>query len=72
MTDHTCHRNLLSAAKLLLLQFEARCRSSPHGVRMEDWAHIVRTERAIADSKNALEIAGNSRKGYAKLDTRAV
>lgn len=67
MTDHTCHRNLLSAAKLLLLQFEARCRSSPHGVRIEDWAHIVRTERAIAESKAVLEIAGNSRKAVNRI-----
>lgn len=67
MTDHAIHRNLLNAAKLLLAAFEARCRSTPHGMRAEDWIQVTRTMRAIEESKNALELGSRARKAIHEI-----
>lgn len=72
MTGIREHRQCLNALKATLNRLEQRGRNSFAPMQQADWVVVVQANTAISESKAVLEIAGNSRKGYAKLDTRAV
>jgi len=65
------HRQLLDAAKLLLFRFEEKCEMYHHGPLHDDWPHITRCLRAIAESKEALEIGSSARRGIHELERSA-
>lgn len=62
MTGLREHRQLLSAAKALLNRLEVRGADPFRPMQQADWVVVVKANYAIAESKDVLEFAGNSRK----------
>lgn len=56
------HRQLLTACKLLLARFERNCEVYRGGPALDDYKFITAAQRAIAQSKDTLEFAGDSRR----------
>jgi len=54
MNQHAAHRQLLDAAKLLLQRFERNAEVYRGGPALDDWPFILRTLKAIDQSREAL------------------
>lgn len=67
MSEYQIHRQLLNAAKALLHRLEERGSNPFARMTQKDWVVVVQANRAIAESKDALEIAGNSRREVCRI-----